>query len=1725
MKSRMTLKSAVAWLLALLMLLQAMPIGTAEGWSASSDVLQAPDYYAVRFLIDGEEQETMFVTIGAAIESLPTAPRRTDYVFAGWYDGDTRITDGFVPQGDTDVRARYNLSHPVTRLSGNTSLGLVTLISEDAKLPGGKKPTAAWHQDETILQRLSVRTRASRVLAQADLGVTSPFWQQEGDISVSISFSWPLFLKLGEQPVLVDDRGQRIEAQFSVLMGQLVSVRFTASSIEGLSILGIYEDHTVDHTVLFLADDAVIESRTVPDGEAIGTFPAAPEKEGCLFAGWVCESVDNVNEETPVTEDLCLIATYELNEQDEPVYPAATADDEAGGVRAHVDVPEGALPVDAQFRMFAVDGDSIRDAVQAAVGTEVSRIVAVDMAFEDQQGQEIQPRLPVTVHLTVQGFQNGETVSVVHIADNGQADVVYSGAPETEQLRDGEEIATLTFRAESFSVYAITWDTWYNTYRLETQLVDTEGNQIGENQTENISSATSVSVLAPAINGYSFVKAVVGSNVNGTQIQRIRWDSWQWQYNTSASGGSWRSIGSNTVYFVYQSIGPSITVNVTSTGGGTTPSQAAFTVSSTDGSFSRSFTYGDMTNGSLTLTESDGIEIGKTYTITETNAALHGKEPTVTYGQNVTLTNNNMTGTLTVANAYPEMVKVYVYVAAYDQEGNQFKNNPEFLELLGISGDTVDGNGYFPVGEIYLDKSFFNGKTTNKWTALINSASDWQKVLAALGDLDTSTLVYDNYGGRNTNFALNQGNAVGGYMSQAIGDVNMGAGSQCTALFGWSGHSYGFADQTVEYHLDLRFQTNKVTFITGNNGITSGASKDGTTVDVRAYITGSAIQQPRNLVIPAGYRLVGYYNDPDFTTPWNKIGTPITQDEVAYIKITPQDNVILYYKPVTPAGGSVSVDAEGLNPETGVPQGSVATANPGYTFTGWYADEACTQMLSTNAAFVPTKQGSQRWIDGTTYYAKFEENTVTLKFVAGEGIDRVELVSGTALSITGDGTGEMTAVVAAESGEPLVVRGIAQDGWIVKEWVIDSKQLTTSDTLTTAKEDDDNATTLWTNRTYVVNGETSKKVKVYKQVEIVGTVYPEDVNLAVYFALKSKETGEFLTRDGSLWTESIQVVNGVPQADYVTFDGLASGTYDVWEVGDANGAKLEPGFTVIERDSQNKKVVVATIRTVHGGSTSNNVMVNDQQREDSLTVINTYSHENETMDFVAKKQWYTERNSYNQEDKANVNIPHGAWSELTVYENGSATPIRTIRLDGTPDEEGEKHAWVATFDGLPVVDSTGNFITYIVKETAYSETIGSMHFYAVKDSINASGGSIKNAVVYGNINVFKQIEAQPRNNEMDELVRSSIGNLKIHLTGPYGYDREFTFSNVSDPYNLSLQITELPAGEYTLEEVNYEDLLTGRKWNPTLSWIKADNGGEQQGETRIVFGVGTNGSSNDTVNVRMKNDYTKYDVVATKVWEDNGIQGLDHPPVSFTLYRIESNGNRSTVGTKIVPANATGEALTVKWEQQDQQDQQYTYAIEEAPVRGYTLKSITGDLFSGFVVTNEYSPAADVTLTKQVTGNGGDVTKVFSFTVVRSDGEPVMAVNADGEPVDQIQLKSGEYVILKDLPIDAVVTVMETGAEKYTASATLTGQTEALTVTGNPTTGEEDNGQRAFTFTVPQPAESGDVTVTVTNDRVIPVPQTGLRLEWAAPLAMMCLALALSAAFLADRRRERAERR
>lgn len=96
--------------------------------------------------------------------------------------------------------------------------------------------------------------------------------------------------------------------------------------------------------------------------------------------------------------------------------------------------------------------------------------------------------------------------------------------------------------------------------------MDTEGNGIGTDVTRTISTATTLSDIAPAINGYTYSKATLNS-VNGTELKQLQYTSkwggqYYWQYrNTTTGYNNWTNLGNNdTVYFVYQRLLPTITI-------------------------------------------------------------------------------------------------------------------------------------------------------------------------------------------------------------------------------------------------------------------------------------------------------------------------------------------------------------------------------------------------------------------------------------------------------------------------------------------------------------------------------------------------------------------------------------------------------------------------------------------------------------------------------------------------------------------------------------------------------------------------------------------------------------------------------------------------------------------------------------------------------------------------------------------------------------------------------------------------------------------------------------------------------------------------------------------------------------------------------------------------------------------------------------------------------------
>ena len=711
--------------------------------------------------------------------------------------------------------------------------------------------------------------------------------------------------------------------------------------------------------------------------------------------------------------------------------------------------------------------------------------------------------------------------------------------------------------------------------------------------------------------------------------------------------------------------------------------------------------------------------------------------------------------------------------------------------------------------------------------------------------------------------------------------------------------------------------------------------------------------------------------------------------------------------------------------------------------------------------------------EGETVYPLLKvpnQKKVTLTFKAEEGVDKVQFVSGEKLEMIGDGTKELKVVIPEVTGSPIKVVGIAEDGKVVNGWTINDKEakLTTEDTISTAIKDDPDASDKWTERTYHVWAETEKKVNVTKEVKEIGTASPDDIDTTAYFVLWDHAANRnVLDENGNVLIKSISIVDGVPQGT-VTFGELKSGTYSVWEV-DANGRDLAAGTVVIGDD-----IAVSKIETRHGSDAGNRATVDENNTTDGITVINTYNHKSDVVDWTINKEWYMEKNTVNQSDKVSTAtsaypIPNDASSTLVLYRKDNLnTPIQTIVLDGTVDTDGEAAAWKATFTDIPIKDSDGKTIEYVVKEIAFTpeKSNEGLYIYPYTAETDHDGGTIRNAVIYGNIRIFKQFEIQPH---VD--ISQIVGDLEIKLTGPYGFSKTYTFP-AENNYNPDLVTEDLPAGIYHVEEVNYVDLVPNRKWNPTASFIfassmppeKSDQQGKNRaGETETDVLVGTNGLSNDTVEVRIKNDYTKYDIKATKVWNDSS---ETHPAVELILYKVDDNGNKTQVGEKkTIPANATGEDLTVVWEQVDQQ---YTYIVEETPVYGYTAQ-VTGDALNGFTVTNTPKEQVRLTVVKKVEGTEKANQKTYKVKVI-PDGFPDQTQILELKPINgedskTIEVPYGTYTV-EELLSDAEDSSYTIDIDDYDRTTTI------AIGTGN---GEEGVSK---TVILQKEAETGTVTVT-----------------------------------------------
>ena len=153
-------------------------------------------------------------------------------------------------------------------------------------------------------------------------------------------------------------------------------------------------------------------------------------------------------EEAPAEETPAEDASEEKAPEQETAvsYPAQTFQGKDNGVTVNVTADEGTFPEGTIMKVTKFTDEDVIAAAKDAVEGEATTVKAVDIAFFNAEGEEIEPLKEVHVKLTSDVVKQAETPVVVHVDDEGEAKVI----EETEVKKD-----TVEFYAGEFSVYVI----------------------------------------------------------------------------------------------------------------------------------------------------------------------------------------------------------------------------------------------------------------------------------------------------------------------------------------------------------------------------------------------------------------------------------------------------------------------------------------------------------------------------------------------------------------------------------------------------------------------------------------------------------------------------------------------------------------------------------------------------------------------------------------------------------------------------------------------------------------------------------------------------------------------------------------------------------------------------------------------------------------------------------------------------------------------------------------------------------------------------------------------------------------------------------------------------------------------------------------------------------------------------------------------------------------------
>lgn len=259
-----------------------------------------------------------------------------------------------------------------------------------------------------------------------------------------------------------------------------------------------------------------------------------------------------------------------------------TARNENNGFAVTVYAPEGVVPEGATLKadLIAEGTDAYAEAEQAVVASQSEAqsadgekdygFAALDIRFEDADGNEVEPAGDVYVSIDAAGLLpddvDPESVTVQHLAEDeagvvASVDTVADAASESEgvvtaAVTEDANTVQAAFAVDGFSTFTIRY---YRNGQLSLQRVDSEGNPVGDTNGSSRDEFSSWTNLVDygnetaGIDGWNCVGAAVSNRgfQDRTEITSLRYQSSLWYYRTGNSGNGQR-LNDATVYLIYE---------------------------------------------------------------------------------------------------------------------------------------------------------------------------------------------------------------------------------------------------------------------------------------------------------------------------------------------------------------------------------------------------------------------------------------------------------------------------------------------------------------------------------------------------------------------------------------------------------------------------------------------------------------------------------------------------------------------------------------------------------------------------------------------------------------------------------------------------------------------------------------------------------------------------------------------------------------------------------------------------------------------------------------------------------------------------------------------------------------------------------------------------------------------------------------------------------------------